>query len=173
MASRKWELLWVTRFRDSAVGDAHGRAPHVVVPHSIGSGCAGNVVASGPLCGRSCKLRGQSGGTWVCCRRHDAGLWQCLCTIPQISPNQGEDVVGAASMPLVLGGLALRPACRVSQPAYWASWEDALHIIHNRHPEVTALDDEPESRRDVEGVMGFDPLGRRGSTTRSWRTRIV
>ena len=104
------------------------------------------------------------------CRRHDAGLWQCLCTILQISPNQGEDVVGAASMPLVLGGLGLRSACRVSQPAYWASWADALHVIHNRHPEVaaqlvTALDDEPESRslcaekkarKNVEGVMGFE-----------------
>ena len=105
------------------------------------------------------------------CQRHDAGLWQCLCAILQISPDQGEDVVGAASMPLVLGGLGLRSACRVSQPAYWASWADALHVIHNRHPEVaaqlvTALDDEPESRflcaaerarRDVDGVMGFEP----------------
>ena len=55
-------------FRDSAVGDGHGRTPDVVVPHSICSGCAGSVVASGPLCGRSCKLRGQSesGGTRVC-----------------------------------------------------------------------------------------------------------
>ena len=69
------------------------------------------------------------------CRRHDVGLWQCLCAILQISPDQGEDVVGAASMPLVLGGLGLRSACRVSQPAYWASWADALHVIHNRHPE--------------------------------------
>ena len=85
------------------------------------------------------------------CRSHDARLWQCLCTILQISPDQGEDVVGAASMPLVLGGLGLRSACRVSQPAYWASWADALHVIHNRHLEVaaqlvTALDGEPESR---------------------------
>ena len=56
----------------------------------------------------------------------------------------------------------------MSQPAYWGSWADALHVIHYRHPEVaaqlvTALDDEPESRslcaaeRDVEGVMGFEP----------------
>ena len=120
------------------------------------------------------------------CRRHDAGLWQCLCTIQQISPDQGENVVGAGSIPLVLGGLGLRSACRVSQPAHWASWAEALHVIHNRHPEVaaqlvTALDDEPESRslcaaerdrRDVEGVMEFEPLagGRRGSTTQSQRT---
>ena len=41
-------------------------------------------------------------------------------------------------MPLVLGGLGLRSACRVSQPACWASWADALHVIHNRHPEVAA-----------------------------------
>ena len=108
---------------------------------------------------RSCKLRGQSGGARVCRTfRHDAGLWQCLCAILQISPDQG-DVVG-------VGGLGLRSVCRVSQPAYWASSADGLHVNHNRQPEVTALDDEPESRflcaaerarRDVEGVMGFEP----------------
>ena len=68
-------------------------------------------------------------------------------------------------------GWHMRSACRVSQPAYWAGWADALHVIHHRHPEVaaqlvTALDDETESRflcaaervrRDVEGVMGFEP----------------
>ena len=47
-------------------------------------------------------------------------------------------------MPLVL------VAIRV-QPAYLASWANALHVFHNRHPEVaaklvTTLDDEPDSR---------------------------
>ena len=100
----------------------------------------------------------------------------CLCTILQISPDQGEDVVGAASMPLVLGGLGLPPPCRVSQPAYWASWADALHVIHNRHPEVaaqlvTAVDDEPSHdfcapRRELGGMWRVSwgsnlPVGRR------------
>ena len=41
----------------------------------------------------------------------------------------------------------------------WASWAGALHVIHNRHPEVaaqmvTALDDEPESRCALRRELG-------------------
>ena len=55
-------------------------------------------------------------------QRHDAGVWQSLCRILQISPEQGEDVVEAASVLLVPGGVGLRSACRVSSPAFLASW---------------------------------------------------
>ena len=44
------------------------------------------------------------------CRRHDRGLWRCLCTILQIFVDQ-EEVWSAASMPLVLGGVGLTFAC--------------------------------------------------------------
>ena len=52
------------------------------------------------------------------CQRHDAGVWECLCRILHISPEQGDDVT--ASMPFVLGGIGLRSACRGSTPAFWA-----------------------------------------------------
>ena len=78
----------------------------------------------------------------------------------------------------------MRSESRVSQLAHCVSWEKALHVIHNRHPEVaaqlvTALEDEPESRflcvagkvrRDVEGVP---PVGKRPphtTDTKTWHT---
>ena len=60
------------------------------------------------------------------CSTHDERLWQCLCSIVQMPPEQPEEVVQAATMSLVLGGLGLRLASRVSEPAYWASWADSL-----------------------------------------------
>ena len=38
--------------------------------------------------------------------------------------------------PLRLGGLGLRSAQRVAPGAFWASWADALHMIHERLPAV-------------------------------------
>ena len=60
------------------------------------------------------------------CRRHDEGLWRCLCDILQIPAEQADEVWSAASMPMVLGGVGLRSAVRVSRPAYWSSWVDCL-----------------------------------------------
>ena len=84
------------------------------------------------------------------CRRHDAGLWRCFCACLQIDPDQPQDVMDTATMPLVLGGLGLRSASRVSTPAYWASWADCLSMIHKRHPIVCAalvheLEGQPET----------------------------
>ena len=70
------------------------------------------------------------------CERHDIGLWRCLCAVVQISPDQPEDVVEAASLPMVLGGVGLRSAVRVSEPAYWASWMDTVPVIRKRHLEI-------------------------------------
>ena len=42
--------------------------------------------------------------------------------------------IGDAS--LELGGLAVRSAQRVVPGAFWASWADALHVIHERLPTV-------------------------------------
>ena len=51
---------------------------------------------------------------------------------------------------LVLGGLGLRSARRVSTSAHWASWADALAVIRARHPDVaTRLIEELEGRRDT------------------------
>ena len=72
------------------------------------------------------------------CRRHDAGLWMCFCACMQIDPDQSQDVMDTATMPLALGGLGLRSAIRGSAPAYWASWADCLSMIHKRHSTASA-----------------------------------
>ena len=84
------------------------------------------------------------------CRRHDARLWRCFCACMQIDPDQPQDVMDTATMPLALGGLGLRSASRVSTPAYWVSWADCLSMIHKRHPTasaalVRALEGQPET----------------------------
>ena len=105
------------------------------------------------------------------CRTHDERLWRCLCSTVQMPPEQPEEVVQAATMPLVLGGVGLRSASRVSEPACWASWADSLSVIRSRHPEVAhqlveELDGFPttpflraaaDAKRNLTGSMGFEP----------------
>ena len=151
-----------------------------LLPHSIGSGCAGSVAASGPLCCRSCTLRGQSGGARIC----RTILPEARCWIVAVSVHHSADLtrsrrrcVGAASMPLVLGGLGV--AIRVqSEPACLLGESRSAAQL------VTALDNEPESRflctqRELggEGCGGCDGVRTSqcatGSATRSQRTRVV
>ena len=42
----------------------------------------------------------------------------------------------ANALPMRLGGLGLRSAQRIALGAFWASWFDALHMIHERLPAV-------------------------------------
>ena len=88
-------------------GDAQRTSSHIVGPHSHGRGCAVGVVASGSLCFRHVArvVEPQMAATF--CQRHDARVWECLCRILHTSPEQGDDVVGAASMLFVLGGIEL------------------------------------------------------------------
>ena len=84
------------------------------------------------------------------CRRHDAGLWKCFCACMQIDPDQPQDVMDTATLPLALGGFGLRSAIRRSAPAYWASWADCVSMIHKRHPTasaalVRALEGQPDT----------------------------
>ena len=65
----------------------------------------------------------------------------------------------------------LRSASRVSEPAYWASWDDSLSVIRSRHPEVAhqfveELNGFPntpflraaaDAKRNLIGLMGFEP----------------
>ena len=99
------------------------------------------MVAPGALRSREGQLSGQSGGTQnsggflshsrrtVCgsafvpsCRSRWTNLWKC----------------GRQPPCLLLWGLGLRSASRVSQPAYWASWADSLVVIGQRHPTVAS-----------------------------------
>ena len=54
-------------------------------------------------------------------RSHDDGMWSCFCRMMRIDNNQEEDIRSAAGMPLILGGLGLRNAVRLSRSAFWAS----------------------------------------------------
>ena len=102
----------------------------------------------------------------------DAALWRCLCWILHIPEDQCEATARTAStMPLVLGGMGLRSAARTSLPAYWASWGDCLHMVHQRHPDIArVMVDHLEGgaytpylsaavacERELEGVEGENP----------------
>ena len=65
---------------------------------------------------------------------HDDGVWQCLCRILKIHPTCG--AWEQSSLPLWKGGLGLRSARRTQPAAHWASWADALKMVHERHPGV-------------------------------------
>ena len=98
------------------------------------------------------------------CRTHGGQLWADPV-------GQPLEVWQTASMPLALGGLGLRSASRVSQPAYWASWADSLVVIGQRHPTVASklvgelegmpstpfLNAAVEARRHLTRTMGFEP----------------
>ena len=96
-------------------------------------------VASGPLCGRLChfvaKVVDQGppnlsvGGMMLGCGS--------VCSQFHRS-HQIKEKMWLAQLRCrwFWGGLGLRSACTVSQPAHWASWANAVHVIHNCHPEV-------------------------------------
>ena len=105
------------------------------------------------------------------CDIHDDRMWQCLEAILQTRFADVEEVRNFGSLPMVLGGIGLRSAARTSKPAYWASWGDSLAMIRRRHPVVAdqlvhQLEGHPETpflraaadtRRELLGVMGFEP----------------
>ena len=53
-------------------------------------------------------------------RAHDEGIWSCLCALLDIGPIQDESVRSCGNLPLVLGGMGLRSAARISVSACWA-----------------------------------------------------
>ena len=105
------------------------------------------------------------------CDIHDDRMWQCLEAILQTPFADVEEVRSFGSLPMVLGGIGLRSAARTSKPAYWASWGDSVAMIRRRHPTVAdqlahQLEGLPETpflraaadtRRELIGVMGFEP----------------
>ena len=66
-------------------------------------------------------------------RTHDDNIWGCLCLLLNVNPGQREDIRSSANLPLVLGGVGLRSASRISASAYWASWADCLPMVFARH----------------------------------------
>ena len=102
---------------------------------------------------------------------HDDGMWRCLCCILRIDVVQEEHIRSAAGMPLVLGGLGLRSAVRLSRSAFWASWADCLPMVLSRHRDVATrfvvnLEGAPDTPSlgvaasamwSLTGTMGFGP----------------
>ena len=73
---------------------------------------------------------------------HDEGMWNTATTLLGEVPGTAEAVREAecvAKLPMRMGGLGLRSAVRCVDAAYWASWADALHMIHERTPTVADL----------------------------------
>ena len=102
-------------------------------------------------------------------RAHDDRIWQCLCELLKWDP--AEDGREIANLPLVLGGLGLRSASRLREPAHWASWADCLVMIRQRHPDV--------ANRLVAQLEGQpDPLvyaqrrQQRGPSLESWVSKL-
>ena len=56
-------------------------------------------------------------------------LWECVCTLLNISSRQHQSTRDTATLPLSLGGLGLRNAVRTSPSAFWTSWADCLPMI--------------------------------------------
>ena len=104
-------------------------------------------------------------------RTHDDNIWGCLCLLLNVNPGQREDIRSSANLPLVLGGVGLRSASRISASAYWASWADCLPMVFARHRGVALaivaqLEGHPDTpfwgaaaacARSLVGTMGFDP----------------
>ena len=70
-------------------------------------------------------------------QRHDALLWSNFCKLFQAEDLQSDVLArDIASMPGRLGGLGLRSAVRSARGAYWASWVNALPVIHAKYPRI-------------------------------------
>ena len=74
-----------------------------------------------------------------------------------------------------LGGLGLRSAVRMAPAAFWASWADALHMLHERLPQLAVTTVERlDGEHDVGGCLmelrrAADGLDRQGFVGRpSW-----
>ena len=73
---------------------------------------------------------------------HDEGIWSTARRILADLPGSEAERDRArllASLPMRMGGLGLRSAVRCSRAAYWASWADALPMIHKRNPAVADM----------------------------------
>jgi hypothetical protein len=72
-------------------------------------------------------------------RAHDDIIWQCFCNLLQAGNSSADQLArDIASLPARLGGLGLRSAARTSQPAYLASWADALGVLGRKAPVLAA-----------------------------------
>ena len=62
---------------------------------------------------------------------HDASVKRCFELL--LHNPVSDDAWSIATLPLIMGGLGLRSACRRRHVSYGASWADVLHMIRLRH----------------------------------------
>ena len=68
---------------------------------------------------------------------HDEGMMRVMDSLMGGLPGESqakEDAYRLATLPMRMGGLGLRSATRMAPAAHWASWADALHMVHERLP---------------------------------------
>ena len=141
------------------------------IPHVQKTQCAWLLLAHSASARANCLLRVMHPeAVEEFARKHDAGLWQCLCDVLGIDPGQETTVKETAVLPMSLGRLGLRSAVKLRVPAFWASWADCLPMILERHPTVVhqlmaELEEQDTpilhavaaSVRSLTGVRGFEP----------------
>ena len=69
-------------------------------------------------------------------QQHDASITACLAQLLETT-NFPAAAIARAHLPLTAGGLGLPSAMLHATPAYWASWADALAVLHKQDPTVT------------------------------------
>ena len=67
---------------------------------------------------------------------HDLAITTCLSQLLQTA-NLPATAMATAHLPLSQGGLGLTPASLTATPAFWASWADALPVLHRQAASVT------------------------------------
>ena len=69
---------------------------------------------------------------------HDLAISQCLSQLLQAN-ELPVHALARAHLPLAMGGLGLMSAALLASPAYWASWADALPVLHRQAPQVATV----------------------------------
>ena len=83
-------------------------------------------------------------------QEHDSRVWKCFCDIMNTSEYASDvDAKRIATVPGRNGGLGLRSAARSRQPAFLASWMDALPILDTKLPALARNISAYLSRLDI------------------------
>ena len=129
-------------------------------------------------CCRTCKvlgcyflnvLRPERTTFFETAEQHDEAKWQTVLRLLEISPsscvpNDSPEAQRRARERALLsmrhGGLGLRCAARANVSAYWSAWADALPVLHDKVPEITAMLVGELSRGDTATSMSLSSAAR-------------
>ena len=159
---------------EAAVSCARAPRPSGQDPTRQGSAeCLASLAA---LCISSGQLHASFSGSrqdWWIRTSPREGIWQCACDILQIEAAQTDTVRSIAlHLPLVLGGLGLRSAERVSS-ACLTGWAHCIRTIDarvGRSPPHAMLAGSPRSRKVSGKRLGVEPTIMVHCPERCWTT---